>query len=69
MMKSSNGKTSQSRTLKISDQLREYFKNTPKEILDKEWKEINEKYPNSPTVEDWIKFNKPILLKSDINYG
>lgn len=58
MMKSSNGKTSQSRTLRISDQLREYFKKTPKEVLDKEWKEINEKYPNSPTVEDWIKFNK-----------
>lgn len=57
-MKSSNGKTSQSKNSRIYDQLREYFEKTPKEVLDKEWKEINEKYPNSPTVDEWIKFNK-----------
>lgn len=56
-MKSSNGKISQKTPLRICDQLKEYFKNTPKEVLDKEWKEINEKYPNSPTVEDWLTYN------------
>lgn len=57
MMKSSNGKTSQSSLSRIYKDLEEYFKNTPKEVLDKEWKEINEKYPNSPTVEDWLTYN------------
>lgn len=68
-MKSSNGKTSQSSPSRVYKDLEEYFKNTPKNILEAEWKELNEKHPSSPTVEDWIKFNKPILLKSDINYG
>lgn len=57
MMKSSNGKTSQSSPSRVYKDLEEYFKNTPKEVLDKEWKEINEKYPNSPTVEDWLTYN------------
>lgn len=49
-MKKSNGKT-------LSEQLKEYFENTPKDILEAEWKELNERYPNSPTVEDWLKYN------------
>lgn len=56
-MKSSSGKISQKTPLRICDQLKEYFQNIPKEVLDKEWKEINDKYPNSPTVEDWLIYN------------
>lgn len=67
-MKSLNGKTSQKNPSRVYKDLEEYFKNTSKEVLDKEWKELNEKHSDSPTVEDWIKFNKPFLLKSNINY-
>lgn len=59
MTKKSNGLTSHLRTAKPDcfSQLKEYFEKTPKEELDREWKEINERYPNSPTVEDWLEYN------------
>lgn len=59
MTKKSNSLTSHSRTAKPDcfSQLKEYFDNTPKEELDREWKEINKRCPDFPTVEDWLTYN------------
>lgn len=40
---------------KFAEQLHDYFKNTPKEVLDKEWKEIHEKFNNGPDADEYIK--------------
>jgi hypothetical protein len=43
------------------EELKEYFNKTPKEQLDKEWKEVSSKYNFGPTVEEL--FNTPSFKK------
>lgn len=43
---------------KLLDSLREYFENTPKEILEEDWKELehwNEIGPNAEEYCNWVK--------------
>lgn len=58
MPKKSNGMTSHSRTSRQDcfSQLKEYFEKTPKDVLDKEWKEINERC-QGPSVDEWLECN------------
>lgn len=44
---------------RIYKSLKKYFKETPKDQLDKDYKEISEKYEGvETTVEEWLKYNK-----------
>lgn len=44
---------------RIYESLKKYFKETPKDQLDKDYKEISEKYKGvETTVEEWLKYNK-----------
>ena len=44
---------------RIYKSLKKYFKETPKNKLDKDYKEISEKYEGvETTVEEWLKYNK-----------
>lgn len=56
------------RTQTLVDELREYFENTPQDQLDKDWKEINEKYGNvGPTVDEYLgnyRKDKIIIMKT-----
>lgn len=40
----------------LYDQLLSYFKNTPKEQLDKDWEEIKHWNEIGPDVEEWAEF-------------
>lgn len=40
--------------LEIYNQLKAYFKNTPKEQLDKDWEEIKHWNEIGPDVEEWV---------------
>lgn len=43
---------------KLLENLKKYFKETPKEQLDREFKEITNKYGHiGPTVEEWLESN------------
>ena len=44
---------------RIYKSLKKYFKETPKDQLDKDYKEISEKYEGLETTdEEWLKYNK-----------
>lgn len=44
---------------RIYKSLKKYFEETPKDQLDKDYKEISEKYEGvETTVEEWLKYNK-----------
>lgn len=43
----------------VLESLKNYFEETPKEQLDKDFEEIDNKWGNiGPTVEEWLKYNK-----------
>ena len=43
---------------KVLESLKKYFEETPKEQLDKDFKEINNKWGHiGPTVEEWLESN------------
>ena len=43
---------------KVLESLKKYFKETPKEQLDKDFKEIDNKWGHiRPTVEEWLESN------------
>ena len=49
---------------KIYDALKEHFENTPKDVLDKEFEEINSKWGNiGPDVDEYVKFVESIKKK------
>ena len=51
----------------IYDQLKEYFKNTPKDVLDKEFEEINSKWGSiGPDVDKYEKFVRNIVENNDM---
>lgn len=44
---------------KLVEKMKEYFENTPQEVLDKEYKEINNKYIGvGLTVDEWLEANE-----------
>lgn len=44
---------------KLVEKMKEYFENTPQEVLDKEYEEINNKYIGvGLTVDEWLEANE-----------
>lgn len=50
---------------KLIEALKKHFKNTPKEVLDAEWDEINSRYSDDcVTVEEWLEYNKENIKRA-----
>lgn len=53
---------------KLVEELKKYFNNTPKDILEAEWDEINSRYSdNCITVEEWLEYNKENIKRAKAN--
>ena len=48
----------------ILKQLKEYFNNTPRDIIEKEWHEYDEYNKIGPTVNEYLSFVNQIIVKT-----
>ena len=49
----------------ILEQLKEYFNNTPRDVIEKEWREYDEYNKIGPTVNEYLAYVNQILVKSE----
>lgn len=49
--------------MNLLQKLEEYFRNTPKEQLDKDWEELKEYNEIGPNMDEYIKFVKESIKK------
>ena len=50
----------------ILEQLKEYFNNTPRDVVEKEWREYDKYNKIGPTVNEYLAYINQILVKSEI---
>lgn len=49
----------------ILEQLKEYFKNTPRDVVEKEWREYDKYNKIGPTVNEYLAFVSQVLVKAE----
>ena len=49
----------------ILEQLKEYFNNTPRDVIEKEWHEYDKYNEVGPTVNEYLAFLDQILVKTE----